>query len=102
MMIPLAGILETIGEWLQGPREWTVQVLNKIFGPLNEFLATLDPETTGRYCAVGLFGIALLWAVSLRSEFIFRGAPTKSRWRDLRLWAVVALTPYILIYLFLF
>jgi hypothetical protein len=102
MRTPPAGIFESIGEWLQPARDWLVPSLQKLFGPLNQYLATLDPETAGRYCAAGLFGIAMLWALTLRSDFIFRGAPTQSRWRDLRIWAVAALTPYILIYLFLF
>ena len=37
----------------------------------------------------------------LDRDFIYLGSPDRSRWRDLRLWAVVVTVPYLLIYLLL-
>ncbi len=43
-------------------------------------------------------GIAL-WAVLRPKEYIYQGAPNKSRWRDLRIWAVVLAGIQILIHI---
>ena len=50
-------------------------------------------------CVMGLFAIAGIWVWTLRPEFIFRGAPDQKRWRDLRIWAMVVLLPYVGVYL---
>ena len=76
---------------------WLVPPLKAIFGPLDEWLISLSP-TTARACAVGLFLLAAVWVWTLRREFVYRGAPSRARWRDLRIWAVLALIPYVIIY----
>ena len=72
--------------------------------PLKSVHTSLDhwidglPLDTGRYCAIGLFLLAGLWSLSLKRDFIYRSAPDRALWRDLRLWAVLALLPYMLVY----
>ena len=90
-----------LGEVLKTPHDWLVQSLRTLLGPLDAWLTSLSTET-GRWCAVALFAIAMLWVLTLRRDFIFRGAPGQSIWYDLRLWTLAALTPYVLIYMFLF
>ena len=38
-------------------------------------------------------------ALRLDRRFIYLGSPDQSRWRDLRIWAVIVTVPYLLIYL---
>lgn len=66
--------------------------------PLDMWIATL-PDWTGRLCAVGLFVLAGCWALTLKRSYIYLGAPDNAPWRDLRIWAVLVLIPYIVIYL---
>lgn len=72
--------------------------------PLRSAHASLDgwidslPDETGRYCAIGLFVLAGLWVWTLKRDYIYLGAPDRALWRDLRIWAVLALLPYIFVY----
>jgi hypothetical protein len=72
--------------------------LRAMLAPLDAWLNSL-PWWTGRACAVGLFAIVGLWALTLKRSYIYLGAPDKRLWRDLRIWTVLALLPYIIIYL---
>jgi len=72
-------------------------VLKRWHEPLDSWLAGL-PLWTARICAIALFTIAAVWVLSLKREFVFRGAPDSAAWRDLRLWGVLVLVPYVLIY----
>jgi len=76
-------------------------VLKSWSAPLDRYLGSLDAEV-GRYCAVVLFGIVLVWVFTLKRDYIFQGAPDRARWRDLRLWSLFVTVPYVVIYLFLF
>jgi hypothetical protein len=49
-------------------------------------------------CALGLYGIAIVWTWFLSRKFVFRGAPDEHRWRDLRIWATFVMLPYVAIY----
>lgn len=80
---------------------WLVPPLNSLFGPLDRFLSGLSTDS-GRYCAVALFAIAAAWVLTLKRDYVFQGAPDRAWWRDLRLWSVAALAPYVYVYLFLF
>lgn len=68
--------------------------------PIDTWLGSL-PLSSGMLCAVGLFLLAGIWVWTLRSDFIFRGAPARHWWYDLRLWATLLLLPYITVYLLL-
>ncbi len=41
----------------------------------------------------------IIWAWTRPKDYIFKGAPDKKVWRDLRLWAVVVLTVQIILYI---
>jgi len=76
---------------------WLVPPLKAFFGPIDAWLASL-PQAMARVCAVGLFLLAAGWVWTIKRDFIYLGAPDRSRWRDLRIWAVLALLPYVIIY----
>ncbi|MBN1576981.1 MAG: hypothetical protein JW913_10540 [Chitinispirillaceae bacterium] len=44
------------------------------------------------YAAMGL------WVCLNPGEYIFKGAPDRARWRDLRIWAVILAVTQIIIY----
>jgi hypothetical protein len=73
--------------------------LKSLHVPIDEWLGQL-PMSVAVACAVGLYVLALLWVWVLRRDFVFRGAPDRHWWRDLRIWATVVVLPYIAIYLF--
>lgn len=66
--------------------------------PLDAWIDSL-PLWVGTACAVGLFVIVGLWALTLKRSYIYLGAPDQARWRDLRIWTVLVLLPYIIVYL---
>lgn len=76
-----------------------VPLLKRVLAPLDTWLDTAPPWI-GQACAVSLFVLAGLWLLTLKREYIFQGAPDQSRWRDLRIWAWLALLPYIALYIF--
>ncbi|HVS13333.1 MAG TPA: hypothetical protein VMV46_05390 [Thermoanaerobaculia bacterium] len=75
------------------------ELLRALFEPVNALLGAL-PMGAARVAAVALLVIPLLVVIRLPRSSVLRGAPSTSSWRDLRLWAVVAVLPYVLLYLF--
>ncbi len=59
------------------------------------------PIAWARYVVVAMFALAAVWVLSLKRDYVYLGAPDTRRWRDLRLWTVVFLIPYIVVYLVL-
>ncbi len=59
------------------------------------------PIAWARFVVVAMFALAAVWVLSLKRDYVYLGAPDTSRWRDLRLWTVVFLIPYIIVYLVL-
>jgi hypothetical protein len=74
--------------------------LKSFHEPIDQWLGSL-PMSVAMACAIGLFVVAGAWVWTLRREFIFRGAPDQKWWRDLRIWSMVVLLPYIGVYLLL-
>ena len=74
------------------------ELLRAIFGPVNELLGAL-PMGAARVSTFALLLLPLLVVLRLPRAWILRGAPSPSRWRDLRLWAAVAMLPYLVLYL---
>ena len=74
--------------------------LKSLHGPVDEWLGSL-PMSVAIGCAIGLFTVAGIWVWTLKREFIFRGAPDQQWWRDLRLWSMLVLLPYVAVYLLL-
>jgi len=90
---PAAGVRQWIRDTLGPP-------LKSLHEPIDHWLSSL-PMSVAMACAVSLFVLAGIWVWTLRADFIFRGAPDRRRWRDLRIWSMVVLLPYIAIYLLL-
>ena len=57
------------------------------------------PRPWWRFAPVALFVVAGLWVLTLKRSFVFLGAPSQAAWRDLRIWTILFLIPYIVIYL---
>ena len=73
--------------------------LKHLLAPLDRLLDSAPPWV-GQACAVGLFLVAALWVAMLSKDYIYRGAPDRAWWRDLRIWAWLAMLPYVLLYIF--
>jgi len=68
--------------------------------PIDIWLGSL-PMSVAMACTIGLYVAAGIWIWTLKKEFVFRGAPSRKWWYDLRLWATVILLPYIAVYVLL-
>ena len=62
-------------------------------------LLTAIPMTWVSVLVVDLTLVVLWWALTLPDSFIFRGAPDRARWRDLRIWVAATLVLQINIYI---
>ncbi|HVR30633.1 MAG TPA: hypothetical protein VMS86_14000 [Thermoanaerobaculia bacterium] len=74
--------------------------LQAVLGPFDALLGAI-PLEAARWIVVGFFLIAGAGALLVPRAFVFRGAPDDRWHRDLRLWAILVLLPYLLIYAFL-
>lgn len=74
-------------------------LVDALFGPLDRLLAAI-PIEAARWAAAALLVVPVLIVVlTVSRAWTLRGAPSGSRWRDLRIWAVVVTLPYLLLYL---
>lgn len=46
-----------------------------------------------------LYLLLVVWVLRSPKSFILRAAPTKRKWRDLRLWAILLITIQIFLYI---
>lgn len=87
--------------WLQWLRQTLRQrcgpPLKAVHAPIDQWLGGL-PMWLAELSAIGLYVLALVWVWVLRSDFVFRGAPDRRPWRDLRIWATAVVIPYIVVY----
>jgi hypothetical protein len=72
-------------------------LLQTVLDPFDLLLGAI-PLGAGRWFIVGFFAAVALGTLLLPTEFVFRGAPDRRWYRDLRWWGVAILLPYILIY----
>jgi len=49
---------------------------------------------------IAMFVGLALWAFSMPADYVYRGAPDRGRWRDVRIWAAVVIGLEIIPYLF--
>ena len=82
--------------WIESLASW----LKSLHEPVDQWLGQL-PMSVAVACAMALFVVAMVWVWTLRKEFVFRGAPDRQWWRDLRVWATIVLLPYMAVYLWL-
>lgn len=54
-----------------------------------------------RVAALGLFALAILFVFVLNEKYVNLDSPKKDLWHDLRFWTILALSPHIVVYLFL-
>ena len=47
---------------------------------------------------MSFFLLLIVGVFSLRTDYIFKGAPSRSRWRDLRLWALFLVLVHVYVY----
>lgn len=71
-----------------------------IFNPLDGMLGAI-PLSAARWVTVGFLLLAVGACFLLKKDYVFLGARERHWWLDLRLWALVIMIPYILIYLLL-
>ena len=90
-MIRLWEYLTTLMRDVLGPP------LRTVLAPVDSWLSGL-PLWVGQACAVTLFVLAGLWLLTVRRDYVYLGAPDRAAWRDLRIWAAVALLPYVVLY----
>ena len=99
--ISMAAMLATNGWWESfgnSIRQALGPPIKALHQPIDDWLGSL-PMSAAMACTLGLFMVAGIWVWTLRTEFIFRGAPFRRWWCDLRLWATLVLLPYIGVYL---
>lgn len=72
-------------------------LLEAVLGPFDTLLGAI-PLAAARWSIVGYFAAIAAATLLLPSEFIYRGAPDRRWWRDLRWWGIAITAPYVLIY----
>lgn len=73
------------------------ELLQAIFDPLNAALGAV-PLGAGRWITVAFLLLVTVAALFLPRSYVYLGAPDHGRWRDLRLWTLAMMIPYLLIY----
>jgi hypothetical protein len=66
--------------------------------PLDRMLDAI-PMGVAQAIVIGLFVVAAVVCCCLRRKYVYMGAPDQKAWRDLRLWSVLLVIPYILVYI---
>lgn len=93
-------LMEPVNEWLTKVETPIFEQILDVMRPFNQWMNQLPP-IVWKLSAVGLFVVSALAALCIPRSYIFASAPDNQSWRDLRLWTVVALLPYMAIYYFL-
>lgn len=62
-----------------------------------DWLANVD-VVWGAVVAVAAYLVLLVWAATRPRAQIYRGAPDRARWRDLRLWIVPLVLVQVVLY----
>ena len=83
----------------QRVREIVAPPLKSLFEPLDAWLSEL-PLSAGTVCAIGLYAVVAVGVLCLPKRYVYFGAPDQSSWRDLRLWSILAMSPFVFVYLF--
>ena len=74
------------------------EILQAIFGPLNALLGAI-PLSAARWLTVAFLVAAALLPLTISRDYVFRGVVERRWYLDLRMWALLCMLPYILIYL---
>jgi hypothetical protein len=73
------------------------ELLEAVLGPFDALLGAI-PLGAARWSIVAYFSAMAAATLLLPREFIYRGAPDRRWWRDLRWWGIAITAPYVLIY----
>ncbi len=65
---------------------------------MGEFLRSI-PLFWAKVLSISLYLLLALWVITRPREFIYRGAPDRKGWRDLRWWAMLLIGIQIFLYL---
>ncbi len=57
------------------------------------------PIFSGKVLIILLYLLLAFWVIKRSKSFIYEGAPTRRKWRDLRLWALVLIGIQVALYL---
>ena len=98
--ISAAADLSSIDRLRETLRENLGPPLKTLHHPIDLWLGDL-PMWVATACVLGLYGATIAWVWTLRRDYVFRGAPDRRPWRDLRIWATVVVMPYVAVYLWL-
>ncbi len=75
-------------------------LLEFVLEPLDAALGAL-PIWSARVAVAALLILPAAAVWRLGRDRVLRGAPDRARWRDLRIWALLFVVPYLAIYLLL-
>ena len=73
------------------------RLLTGFFDPIHALMRSI-PLDSARFFVLVLLAVPLIALLMQKRSFIFRGAPDDKAWRDLRLWAVIVMLPYLVLY----
>lgn len=57
------------------------------------------PLYWAKVTGTAFFVLVIVWALRRPRNYIFRGAPDRKVWRDLRLWAAIVLVAQVVLYI---
>ena len=71
--------------------DWTSGIVMGVLGAI--------PLTGVRVLIIALLASLALWALFLPADYAFKGSPSRSPWRDVRIWAAVVIILEIIPYI---
>lgn len=78
--------------------DWLAPALKSMHGPIDAWLLSLPPWVWTA-SAIALIVLGAFSTLLFSREYVFRGAPDRAAWRDLRIWALLFVIPFVLVYL---
>lgn len=66
--------------------------------PALDRLMAAAPPWIWTVCSLGLFLLTMVWAFTLRKEYVNLDAPHKGVLYDLRFWVIVSMLPHLVVY----
>ena len=88
-------MFDTLQAWLE---RVLVPLMKSVLDPWHAMLDALPPAAW-RLAVCTYLVLGCLWVIFLSRSSVYAGAPSQSRWRDLRWWVPWLLLPYLVVYL---
>jgi hypothetical protein len=86
--------------WLDSFRSAFGPPLRRIQAPIDAWLASL-PLWVAQASVLVILLLTALLVTRLHRRYVYIGAPDERPWRDLRVWSLLLLVPYFVIYVIL-